>query len=139
VSRVLGVDYGTRRIGLALSDEIRLTAQPLNVVTPGQLPEALRTLAREHEIDTVVVGLPTGLSGHEGDSAAGARRLASEIEEILGVDVILVDERFTSRMAENALIETGVRRRDRKEAVDKVAAAIILQAYLDGATEHGNS
>ncbi|MGB8360353.1 MAG: Holliday junction resolvase RuvX [Acidimicrobiia bacterium] len=133
------MDYGTKRIGLALSDEIRLTAQPLNVVTPGELPESLRMLAREHEIDTVVVGLPTGLSGHEGDSAAGARRLASEIEEILGVDVILVDERFTSRMAENALIETGVRRRDRKETVDKVAAAIILQAYLDGAIEHGNS
>jgi len=139
VSRVLGVDYGTRRIGLALSDDIRLTAQPLSVVTPSELPEALRMLAREHEIDTVVVGLPTGLSGHEGDSAAGARRLASEIEEILGVDVILVDERFTSRMAENALIESGVRRSDRKETVDKVAAAIILQAYLDGAMEHGNS
>lgn len=139
MSRVLGVDYGTRRIGLALSDEIRLTAQPLDVVKPGQLPSFLKKLAKEHEIDTVVVGLPTGLSGHEGDSAAGARGLASEIGEILDVEVVLVDERFTSRMAENALIETGVRRRDRKEAVDKVAAAIILQAYLDGATEHGNS
>lgn len=139
MTRALGVDYGTKRIGLALSDEIRLTAQPLDVVGRGELLEVLKSLVREHDIDTVVVGLPTGLAGHEGESASGARQLASEIEETLGLDVVFVDERFTSRIAENVLVESGVRRRERKEAVDKVAAAIILQTYLDGATESGNS
>lgn len=139
MSRALGVDYGTKRVGLALSDDIRMTARPLDVVNRARLPEVLRSLAKEHDIDTVVVGLPTGLGGNEGDSAAGARQLASEIEEILGLAVTFVDERFTSRMAESALVESGMRRRQRKETVDKVAAAIILQAYLDAATRQGNS
>lgn len=139
MTRVLGVDYGTKRVGLALSDDIRLTAQPLDVVARSRLPEVLRALAGEHEIDTVVVGLPTGLGGNEGDSAAGARQLASEIEDILGLEVVFVDERFTSRIAESALVESGMSRRQRKETVDKVAAAIILQAYLDAGTTQGNS
>jgi putative Holliday junction resolvase len=134
VTRVLGVDYGTKRIGLALSDDIRLTAQPLDVVSRARLPDVLRSLAREHEIDTIVVGLPTGLGGNEGDSALGARQLASEIQEITGLEVVFVDERFTSRIAESALVESGMRRRERKGTVDKVAAAIILQAYLDAET-----
>lgn len=139
MTRALGVDYGTKRIGLALSDEIRLTAQPLDVVSRSTLVEVLRDLVREHDIDTVVVGLPTGLNGHEGDSASGARGLAAEIEETMGLEVVFVDEKFTSRMAESALVESGMRRRKRKEAVDKVAAAIILQAYLDSETTPGNS
>lgn len=139
MTRVLGVDFGTKRIGLALSDDLRLIAQPLDVVTRAQLPDVLRQLANAHDIDTVVVGLPTGLRGNEGDSATGARQLASEIEETLGIEVVFVDERFTSRIAESALVESGMRRRERKEAVDKVAAAIILQAYLDARTSQGNS
>lgn len=138
MSRALGVDYGTKRVGLAISDGIGLTARPLEVVPRQQLSETLRGLFAEYEIDTVVVGLPTALRGHEGDSAAGARELGAEIGEDMGVDVVYVDERFTSRMAENALLESGMRRRDRKETVDKVAAAIILQTYLDGRSSPGN-
>lgn len=138
MTRALGVDYGTKRIGLALSDAIRMTAQPLEVVSRANLAETLRELARRHDIDTVVVGLPTGLSGHEGESASGARLLASEIEETLGLEVVFVDERFTSRMAESVLVESGMRRRGRKQAVDKMAAAIILQTYLDRQEASGN-
>lgn len=139
MSRVLGVDYGTKRVGLALSDEIRLTAQPYGVVPRHQLADTLHTLAGEYDIGEVVVGLPTGLSGHEGDSADGARRLGAEISETMGVDVFYVDERFTSRLAESALLESGMKRRERKETVDKVAAAIILQTYLDSHRQRGNS
>lgn len=131
MSRILGVDYGTKRIGLAISDGIGLTASPLDVVSRKELPDKLAELAREYDIGRVVVGLPTGLGGQEGDSAAGARQLGTEISDTIGVDVVYVDERFTSRMAESALLESGMKRRDRKETVDKVAAAIILQTYLD--------
>lgn len=139
MSRYLGLDYGTKRIGIAISDGLGLTARPLEVVPRAQLPEYLRRVADEYTIDGVVVGLPTALGGHEGESAAGARELAGEVGEILGVPVELVDERFTSRMAESALLEGGVRRRERKEAVDKVAAAIILQTFLDREPGTGNS
>jgi putative Holliday junction resolvase len=138
VTRVLGVDYGTKRVGLALSDEIGLTAQPLEVVERADLADRLEDLAGEYDIGTVVVGLPTGLSGHEGDSASAARELGAEISEVVGVEVVFVDERFTSRIAESALVESRMRRRERKTTIDKVAAAIILQAYLDGAAS-GNS
>lgn len=139
MSRVLGVDYGTKRIGLAISDGLGLTARPLDVVPAAQLDDHLRKLVDEYEVTRVVVGLPTGLSGTEGDSAHGARELANKISELLDVDVVLVDERFTSRMAEGVLLESGMKRRDRKETVDKVAAAIILQTYLDTMQRDGNS
>lgn len=139
MSRYLGIDYGSKRIGIAISDGLGLTARPLEVVTRGELPDFLRRLVEEYPIDQVVVGLPTALGGHEGESAAGARELADEVKEILGVPVELVDERFTSRMAETALLEGGMRRRQRKETVDKVAAAIILQTYLDRKPGAGNS
>ena len=131
MSRYLGVDYGTKRIGLAISDELGLTARPLDVVSLATLEDRLRTIADEFQIRRVIVGLPTSLGGHEGDSASAARDLATEIGSILGVPVELVDERFTSRMAESVLLKAGMKRRDRKETVDKVAAAIILQTYLD--------
>lgn len=138
MTRALGVDYGTKRVGLALSDEIGLTAQPFEVVSRVDLAGRLTDLKDEYDIDTVVVGLPTGLSGHEGASALGARALGTEISELLGTELVFVDERFTSRLADMALLESRMRRRERKETIDKVAAAIILQAYLDGASS-GNS
>ena len=139
MSRILGVDYGSRRIGLAISDGIGLTARPLDVVPRSRLATTLRALSEEYDIEGVVVGLPTGLSGHESASAEEARRLGAEIGETMGIDVVYVDERFTSRIAENALLESGMGRRERKETVDKVAAAIILQTYLDGRRSPGNS
>jgi putative Holliday junction resolvase len=93
--------------------------------------EEVENLVKEQDIGTIVVGLPTGLSGGEGVSATEARKLAEEIRTVTGVDVVMVDERFTSRLAEVALLESGMKRRKRRETVDKVAAAIILQDYLD--------
>lgn len=136
--RHLGVDYGTRRVGLAISDPLGLTAQPLDVVSPADLDEALHRIADEYDVGTVVVGLPTALGGHEGVSAAAARELGEHIGAMLDVEVVHVDERFTSRMADSALLKSGMKRRDRKATVDKVAAAIILQTYLDSRPTPGN-
>ena len=131
MSRSLGVDFGTKRVGLAISDPLGLTARPLSVVSRSTAVEEVVNLVKEQDIGTIVVGLPTGLSGGEGMSATEARKLADELGTATGVDVVLVDERFTSRLAEVALLESGMKRRKRRETVDKVAAAIILQDYLD--------
>ena len=139
MTRILGVDYGSKRVGLAISDGIGLTARPLATVGRRELASTLRALADEFEIAEVVVGLPTSLSGNEGPSAAAARELADEIAEILGVDPSFVDEKFTTKLAESSLLEAGMKRRDRKETVDRVAAAIILQTYLDNRRRTGNS
>ncbi|HET8740477.1 MAG TPA: Holliday junction resolvase RuvX [Acidimicrobiia bacterium] len=139
MTRYLGVDYGRKRIGLAISDGAGITARPLEVVAVADLEEALARIASDYEIEGVVVGLPTSLRGYEGDSAEGARELGARIGSLLQVPVVFVDERFTSRIAEEALLESGMKRRDRKETVDKVAAAIILQTYLDTRKTDGNS
>ncbi len=140
MNRIIGVDYGTKRVGIAISDGLGLTARPLDVVPRSEVVEYLSSLRGEYAFQTIVVGLPTGLSGDEGSSAEGARELGSEMAATLGVDITYVDERFTSRMAEEGLIEAGMKRRARREAVDKFAAAIILQDFLDSrATHEGNS
>jgi putative holliday junction resolvase len=134
VTRSLGIDYGTKRVGLALSDPLGMTASPHSVVPRESAVPVVANLVKELEIGTIVVGLPTGLSGGEGVSAQEARKLAVELEEVTDAVVVLVDERFTSRLAEESLLKSGMRRRKRRETVDKVAAAIILQDYLDRQT-----
>ena len=131
MSRYLGVDFGTKRVGLAISDSLGMTARPLSVVSRATAVAEVAILVKEQDIGTIVVGLPTGLSGGEGMSATEARKLADELASATGVDIVLLDERFTSRLAEVALLESGMKRRRRRETVDKVAAAIILQDYLD--------
>ena len=139
MARYLGIDYGTKRVGLAISDGLGLTARPLEVVPRSEILARIEDLVSTYAVTCLIIGLPTGLSGHEGDAAAEARRLGDELGEATGLDVEYVDERFTSRIAEEALLGSGMRRRERRETVDKVAAAIILQAYLDRQRGNGNS
>lgn len=139
MARYLGIDYGTKRVGLAISDGMGLTARPLEVVARDEVVARVTELGATYVFDKLIIGLPTALAGHEGESAAGARELATQLERATGIEVELVDERFTSRMAEQALLGAGMRRRARRGMVDKVAAAIILQAYLDRDQGGGNS
>lgn len=138
MTRYLGIDYGTKRVGLAISDGLGLTARPLEVVKRAEAANRVAELVAEYNVEVVIIGMPTGLSGGEGVSAEGARDLGEEIREATGVEVSFIDERFTSRMAESALLESGMKRRDRRSTVDKVAAAIILQGYLDAQRGPGN-
>ncbi len=133
LGRFLGLDPGERRIGVALSDAIGIIAQP-HVVLDRRAVDAvaeIKALCEEYEIETVVVGLPKSLSGEEGDAAVKARELGAAVEKATGRKVEFFDERFTTVQAESALLEGGVRRRKRRETVDKVAAAMMLQGYLD--------
>ncbi|MCP4306873.1 MAG: Holliday junction resolvase RuvX [bacterium] len=133
LTRVLGLDPGERRIGVALSDPIGIIAQPHVVLDrkQGDVIAAIRDLCEEYEVKTVVVGLPTSLSGEEGPAAVKARELGTAVSAATGCDISFFDERFTTVQAESALIEGGMRRRQRRETIDKVAAAMMLQGYLD--------
>ena len=132
MSRVIGVDYGEKRVGIALSDPLGITARPLEVVPRSRVVERVAQLINEYSAETLVVGVPRPLGGGESASSIGARRLGDELGVETGLEVVFVDERYTSKMAEEALLESGMRRRKRHDTVDKVAAAIILQTYLDG-------
>lgn len=129
----MGIDYGTHRVGVALSDPLHITAQGYTVIDTRAMdvPEEVARIASEKDVERIVVGLPTSLSGHEGASAEAARKLAAEIADVSGLPVEMSDERFTTRMAESALLEGKVRRKRRRQLVDQVAAAVILQHYLD--------
>ena len=130
--RLLGVDYGTRRIGVAASDAGRVLAGPRTVVEAG--PGAAAQIARlivDEEAVGVVVGLPVALDGSDSSMTAAARAFAADLGEALRVPVVLHDERFSSTTAESALVEAQMRREARRRVVDKVAAAVMLQGYLD--------
>jgi putative holliday junction resolvase len=132
VKRVLGVDSGHKRVGLAISDPLGLTARPLEVVGRADAVAHATRVCQEMDVDQIVVGMPRSLGGGESDSMASARELGAELAAATGIEVVFVDERYTSKMAEGSLLESGMKRRDRRERVDKVAAAIILQSFLDG-------
>ncbi len=131
--RILGLDPGERRIGVALSDRLGIIASPLTVLDRrhDDVLAVLRTLVEQENVATVVIGLPVGLSGEEGPAAQRARAFGQEIEEELDVDVVYFDERFTTVVAESALLAGGVSRAKRRNRRDKVAAAVMLQGYLD--------
>jgi putative Holliday junction resolvase len=131
MGRIVALDPGSARIGVAVSDPLGITAQPHETLdaAASDLDERLRSLAAG--ADRFVVGLPVGLSGEEGPAAAAARAFAARVEEVTGLPVDLHDERFTTVTAERVLVEAGMRRERRKHARDRVAAAVLLQSYLD--------
>jgi putative Holliday junction resolvase len=132
--RLLGLDVGDRRIGIALSDETATLASGLSTlerVGPRKDLKAIAALVREHEVSDVVVGLPRHLDGSLGPQAQKVLEFMDELRPVVKVPVVSWDERFTSALATQALVEAGVSRRDRKQVVDKVAATLILQSYLD--------
>jgi putative Holliday junction resolvase len=135
--RVLAVDPGSVRVGLALSDEGGILATPHSTLPAGPgLAGRIAALAVQLEAGSVIVGLPRRLDGTDGPEAVSARALAAEIAAASGLPVVLWDERFTSAIAERALRQARPRRgrsgaASRKEATDRVAAAVLLQSYLD--------
>ena len=129
--RVLGLDLGTVRVGVALSDPLGMTAQPLEVIERHTLIARVRELVAEHEVTRVIVGLPLQLDGKVGQAAQSAKAAAKELQAALSVPVQLWDERMTTAAAQRMLIGANVRRDKRKQTVDRVAAALILQSYLD--------
>lgn len=132
-SRILALDYGTKRIGVALSDELGWTAQPLETFERRTLDRDIAhitSLVESHEVGRVVLGFPLQLDGREGPAIQAMREFVARLEKELPVPLVLWDERMTTKAAEDLLIAANVSRKKRKGAVDRVAAAILLQSYL---------
>lgn len=133
--RVLGIDYGRRRIGVAISDEARFLARPLDpFLRTHSLKkdlEFLAHLARELEAGSVVVGLPLNMDGSKGEMALEVEEFVVQLKAVSKIDIIVSDERLTSVEAERVLLEGDVKRKDRKRLRDGLAATLILQGYLD--------
>lgn len=133
-ARILAVDYGRKRIGLALSDEMGLTAQPLETIARVNREhdmKRLRETCRTHGVTHVIVGHPLHMTGEAGEMADEAARFASRLEKATGIGVELVDERLTSWEAERTLAETRPRARRKRKPSDDVAAAVLLRDYLE--------
>lgn len=133
MGRVLGIDPGTRRIGVALSDPGETIASPHATIEARSDEDdvaAILALARENEVSEIVVGYPRNLDGSLGAAAQAAEALADRLRDA-GATVTLWDERLSSVEADRALLSQGASRRDRRKATDRVAAAIVLQSFLD--------
>lgn len=133
-SRIVGVDVGTKRVGLAVSDPLRLFAQAEGTYPPAEALEVLESWRREGEIERIVVGWPLTEAGEEGEATEMVDAFVERLQEVLGpVDVTRRDERYTSERAKDLLRRAGVSQPGRydKGRVDAAAAAVILQGYLD--------
>jgi putative Holliday junction resolvase len=131
--RILALDYGSKRIGVALSDELGWTAQPLETFNRRTLDRDIAhiaTLIEAHEVGQVLLGVPFQLDGREGPAIQAMREFRSRLEQGVPVPVVLWDERLTTKAAEDLLIAADVSRKKRKGVVDRIAASILLQSYL---------
>lgn len=130
--RLIGLDIGGRRIGVAISDELGTIASPIAMIErQSDVAGELRKLAAEFGASRLVVGLPVGLSGREGPQAAEVREYVDALAAEVDLPLVYWDERLSTNIAEQTLIAQGTRRSKRKQQVDAVAASIILQGYLD--------
>lgn len=135
--RIMGLDFGSRTVGVAVSDMLGITAQAVETIVRKDENKLRQTLARieelikEYEIETIVLGYPKNMNNTIGERAEKSESFKDMLERRTGLKVILWDERLTTIAANRTLMESGVRREKRKEVIDKIAAVFILQGYLD--------
>jgi putative Holliday junction resolvase len=133
--RVLAIDHGTKRVGLAISDEMGIIAQPLEFVPAeprDRLFSRIREVVEARQVGLVIVGMPRNMDGTYGPAAQKVKEFVEALRTPVSVPIKTWDERLTSAQANRMLIQADVRRDNRREKVDKTAAAILLQSYLDG-------
>lgn len=135
--RVMGLDYGSKTVGVAISDPLGITAQGIETIERKEENKLRKTLARieelvkEYEVEKIVLGFPKNMNNTIGERAEKSLEFKAMLERRIGIPVIMWDERLTTVEAERTLIESNVRRENRKKYVDKIAAVFILQGYLD--------
>ena len=135
--RILGLDYGTKTVGVAVSDSLLLTAQGVEIIRRKSAGKLRQTLARieelveQYEVETIVLGYPKNMNNTEGDRCEQTKELKEMLERRTGLPVVLWDERLTTVAADQSMMEMGIRRENRKDYVDEIAAIFILQGYLD--------
>lgn len=140
--RIMGLDYGSKTVGVAVSDELQVIAQSVEIVRRDSEKKIRKTLIRideliaEYDVGKIVLGFPKNMNNTLGDRAEKTLEFKKTLERRTGLEVIMWDERLSTVSAHKAMMEAGVRREDRDNYVDSIAAAIILQGYLDSAAGH---
>lgn len=135
--RIMGLDFGSKTVGVAVSDALLLTAQGVEIIRRKEENKLRQTYARieelivEYEVEEIVLGLPLNMNASQGERARLTLEFKDKLERRTGLPVIMWDERMTTVAADKAMIEAGIRRENRKEHVDKIAAVLILQGYLE--------
>ncbi len=133
MARIMAIDYGLRRVGLAVTDPLQIIASPLETVGTGRIKDYLKDYLSREKVEKIIIGLPMRADGTLPPWAQAIKDFAQELKEMFpGIDIEFYDERYTSKMAQQALIQGGFRKKDRqkKENLDKMSAAIMLQEYL---------
>lgn len=135
--RIMGLDFGSKTVGVAVSDPLYITAQGVEIIRREQENKLRKTLARieelvkEYEVEEIVLGLPKNMNNSIGERAEKTLEFKAMLERRIGLNVVMWDERLTTVAADKTMIEVGVRRENRKKYVDQIAATFILQGYLD--------
>ena len=135
--RVLGLDFGSKTVGVAVSDPLMITAQGVEIIRRKDENKLRQTLARieelvkEYQVERIVLGLPKNMNHTEGDRVEKTMEFKNSLERRTGLEVVMWDERLTTVAADRAMMEAGIRRENRKDYVDMIAASLILQGYLD--------
>lgn len=140
MARILALDYGSVRVGVALSDPLGLTAQARETLVPkskSELMQKLFDLIRQNEVEAIVLGLPLNMDGSRGPKAREAGEFAETLKQRFSLPVNLWDERLTTRQAQNTMRETNTRTKGHKPKIDSLAAVFLLQSYLDRQRAHG--
>lgn len=143
--RILGLDFGSKTVGVAVSDELLLTAQGVEIIRRKAPAKLRQTLARieelvaEYGVERIVLGYPKNMNNTEGERCERTNEFKEMLEQRTGLEVVLWDERLTTVAADMSMMEMGIRRENRKEYVDEIAAIFILQGYLDFLHNQTNS
>ena len=143
--RILGLDFGSKTVGVAVSDELLITAQGVEIVrrkSPSKLRQTLdriEELIEQYGVEKIVLGYPKNMNNTEGERCEKTKEFKELLERRTGLEVVLWDERITTIAADRTMMETGIRRENRKEYVDEIAAIFILQGYLDFLRNSGES
>ena len=133
--RILAIDHGTKRMGIALSDELGMIAQPLKFIEAepfAKFLDRVKEILREKQVELILVGMPRNMDGSYGPAALKVQQFVAVLKDAIAIPIQTLDERLTSAQANRLLIGGNVRREKRRDKVDKMAAAILLQSYLDG-------
>lgn len=135
MGRILAIDYGRKRSGIAVTDPLRITANGLETVPTHQLMDFLKNYVSKEKVDIIVIGKPTRLSGEDSENMQYITPFVNQLRKTFpGVEIVFADERFTSVLAHKTMLDAGLKKKDRqdKALVDKISATIILQGYLNG-------
>lgn len=139
--RIMGLDFGSKTVGVAISDSLLITAQGVEIIRRKEENKLRQTLARieelivENDVEKIVLGLPINMNGTEGARVELTMEFKEKLERRTGLPVIMWDERLTTVAADEIMMEAGIRRENRKDYVDMIAATLILQSYLDNSAE----